>query len=471
MRIDMVKGNKARTIGELKASGYKVASIREEMRRNLIALIREKKNIFPGIIGFDNTVIPQVENAIISGQDIIFLGERGQAKSRLMRLMVNLLDEETPIIKGCEINDNPLAPICRWCRDRVASGGDATEIVWLPRQDRYGEKLATPDITIADLLGDVDPIKVAEGRYLSDELTIHYGLIPRTNRGIFCINELPDLTEKLQVGLFNLMEESDIQIRGYRVRLPLDIFLVASANPEDYTSRGRIITPLKDRYGAQIRTHYPATIEDEITIMEQERRQFSGDDFDCYVPRYMKEIIVELTHFARKSPDINQRSGVSVRVSIANYETIISNAVRRAVTLGEKLAVPRISDLPYILSSTTGKVELESFEDTREEKLLDDLTKKAVLTVFNRYYQLPRLEEVVTQFSSGFSVEVSDTMPAKSYVRNVKEIMGLVKVVKGVDDSERPETIASAVEFVLEGLHLNKRLNKSKLEGKTVYRR
>jgi magnesium chelatase subunit I len=467
----MAKANKARTIGELKASGYKVVSIREEMRRNLITLIREKKNIFPGIIGYDDTVIPQVENAIISGHDIIFLGERGQAKSRIMRLLVNLLDEETPVVRGCEINDNPLAPICRWCRERVATLGDTTEIAWLPRQERYGEKLSTPDITIADLLGDVDPIKVAEGRYLSDELTIHYGLIPRTNRGIFCINELPDLTEKLQVGLFNLMEESDIQIRGYRVRLPLDIFLVASANPEDYTSRGRIITPLKDRYGAQIRTHYPVSIEDEITIMEQERRQFGGDDFDCYVPKYMKEIIAELTHFARKSADINQRSGVSVRVSIANYETIISNAVRRAITLGEKLAVPRISDLAYILSSTTGKVELESFEDTREEKLLDDLTKKAVLTVFNRYYQLPRLEEVTTQFNSGFSVEVSDTMPAKSYVRNVKEITGLAKVVKGVDDSERPETIASAVEFVLEGLHLNKRLNKSKLEGKIVYRR
>jgi len=471
MRMGMAKGNKARTIGELKASGYKMVSIREEMRRNLIALIREKKNIFPGIIGYDDTVIPQVENAIISGQDIIFLGERGQAKSRIMRLLVNLLDEETPVIKGCEINDNPLAPICRWCRDNVATLGDATEIAWLPRRERYGEKLSTPDITIADLLGDVDPIKVAEGRYLSDELTIHYGLIPRTNRGIFCINELPDLTEKLQVGLFNLMEESDIQIRGYRVRLPLDIFLVASANPEDYTSRGRIITPLKDRYGAQIRTHYPVTIEDEITIMEQERRQFSGDDLECYVPNYMKEIIAEFTHFARKSADINQRSGVSVRVSIANYETIISNAVRRAVTLGERLAVPRISDLAYILSSTTGKVELESFEDAREEKLVDDLTKKAVLAVFNRYYQLPRLEEVVTQFNSGFSVEVSDTMPAKSYVRNVKEITGLAKVVKGVDDSERPETIASAVEFVLEGLHLNKRLNKSKLGGKIVYRR
>jgi len=463
--------NKARTIGELKASGYQPVPIREEMRRNLIAMIKEKKNIFPGIIGFDDTVIPQVVNAILSGQDIIFLGERGQAKSRLMRSLINLLDEEIPVIKGCEINDNPLAPICKWCRKKVAEEGDATEIAWLPREERYGEKLATPDIAIADLIGDVDPIKVAEGRYLSDELTIHYGLIPRTHRGIFCINELPDLTDRLQVGLFNLMEESDIQIRGYRIRLPLDVFLCASANPEDYTNRGRIITPLKDRFGAQARTHYPVTIGDEITIVEQERRQFSSDEFECYVPQYMKEIIAEITHLARKSPDINQRSGVSVRASIANYETILSNAIRRAVKLGEKLAVPRISDLPYIHSSTSGKIELESFEETKEEKVIDDLIKKAVLNVFNRYYQVAKLEGVVAQFSGGFSVEVSDMKNAKSYMHNIKEMMGLTNVVKVVADSERPETIAAAVEFVLEGLHLNKRLNKARVDGKTVYRR
>ncbi len=470
MRGGMAKQNKAKTIGELKASGYQPVSLREEMRRNLLAMIKERKNIFPGIIGFDDTVIPQIENAIISGQDIIFLGERGQAKSRIMRLLVNLLDEEIPVIKGCEINDNPFTPICKQCRDKVADVGDATEIAWLARQERYGEKLATPDIAIADLIGDVDPIKVAEGRYLSDELTIHYGLIPRTNRGIFCINELPDLMERLQVSLFNLMEESDIQIRGYRIRLPLDILLVASANPEDYTNRGRIITPLKDRYGAQVRTHYPTTIEDEISIVEMERRQFSGDDFDCYVPDYMKEIIAEVTHLGRKSPDINQRSGVSVRVSIANYETMLSNAIRRAVTLGEKLAVPRISDFSYIRSSTSGKIELESFEDTKEDKVIDDLIKKAVLSVFNRYYKLNELEGIVAQFSGGFSVGVSDTMDAKSYVHIVKEMVGLTTAVKRVNDSERPEMIASAVEFILEGLHLNKRLNKTRIEGKMVYR-
>ena len=469
----MARRRKAKTIGELKESGYQPVSVKEEMRRNLIAAIKKKKkDIFPGIIGYDDTVVPQVDNAIISGQDIIFLGERGQAKSRIMRSLVNLLDKEMPIIKGCEINDNPLAPICRRCRDLVAEEGDATGITWLPRSERYGEKLATPDIAIADLIGDVDPIKVAEGKYLSNELTIHYGLIPRSNRGIFCINELPDLAERLQVGLFNLMEERDIQIRGYRIRLPLDIFLVASANPEDYTNRGRIITPLKDRFGAQVRTHYPTTIEDEVAIMEMERRQFDSDQIESYTPEYMKEIIAEVTHLGRKSPDISQRSGVSVRISIGNYETIVSNAIRRAVILGEKLAVPRISDLPYILSSTSSKIELEGFEEMREGKVIDDLTKKAVLAVFNRYYGVSELESLTDQFTEGFSVEVSDIMKSRSYVRNVKEIVGLAEIIRRVtDDSERPELIASATEFVLEGLHVNKRLNKTRSEGKIIYRR
>ena len=462
--------HKPHTLGELKASGYKPLPIRQEMRNNLIALIKARKPLFNGIIGYDNTVIPQVENAVLSGQNIIFLGERGQAKSRVMRLLVGLLDEAIPVVRGCEINDNPFSPICKSCREKVALEGDATEIVWLSRQDRYGEKLATPDTTIADLIGDVDPIKVAEGRYLSDELTIHYGIIPRTNRGIFCINELPDLMEKLQVGLFNLMEEADIQIKGYRVRLPLDVMLVASANPEDYTSRGRIITPLKDRFGAQIRTHYPATIKDEIAIVEQEWQRFSDGDVSFYVPDYIKEVIAEITHLARKSADISQRSGVSVRVSIANMETVVANAIRRAIMLGEKLAVPRISDLPYIIASTTGKMEMEGFEDKNEPKVIDDFTKKAVLAVFNRYFQFDELEPIVKQFNGGFTVETSDNMNAKSYVRYVKEIPGLAKAVKKITDTEAPETLASVVEFILEGAHLNKRLNKSKVAGKTIYR-
>jgi magnesium chelatase subunit I len=463
--------NKARTVGELRASGYTPVPVREEMRRNLIAMIRAKKEIFPGIIGYADTVIPQIENAIISGQDIIFLGERGQAKSRIMRSLVNLLDEEIPILKGCEINDNPFAPICRQCRDRLSEEGGATEITWLPRHERYGEKLATPDTTIADLIGDVDPIKVAEGRYLSDELTIHYGLIPRTNRGVFAINELPDLAERLQVGLFNLMEERDIQIRGYYIRLPLDVYLVASANPEDYTSRGRIITPLKDRYGAQVRTHYPTTIEDEISIMEMERRRFRDDEIESYTPRYMKEIIAEVTHLARESPDINQSSGVSVRVSIADYETVLSNAIRRAVTLREKLAVPRISDLPHIYSSIVGKIELEGFEDTKQEKVIENLTRKAVLNVFNRYYHMDRMEVVVAPFDKGLVVEVSDTLDSQSYLAIVRQITGMKDMIKVAGVPDRPEAIASAVEFILEGLYLNKRLSKTKSEGKNVYRR
>jgi len=466
-----MKQNKPRTIGELRASGYTPMPVKQELRHNLLLKIKNQKEIFPGIIGYEDTVIPMLENAIISGHDIIFLGERGQAKSRVMRNLVGLMDDEIPAIKGCEINDNPFAPICKQCRDIVAAEGDKTEIEWLDPDQRYSEKLATPDIAIADLIGDVDPIKVAEGKYLSDELTIHYGLIPRTNRGIFCINELPDLAERLQVGLFNLLEERDVQIRGYRIRLPLDILLVASANPEDYTNRGRIITPLKDRFGSQVRTHYPTGIKDEIAIMEMEHRQFTETGIETFTPAYMKEIVAEITHLGRKSPDINQRSGVSVRISIMNYETIVANAVRRAVTLGEKLAVPRISDLSFIYSSMGSKIELEGFEEAKEGKIIDDLSRKAVFNVFNRHFQVLGLESIIAQFTEGFSVEVGEMMPAKNYIRASKEIVGLYDAIKRIADSERPEIIASAMEFVLEGLHVNKRLNKIKMEGKVTYRR
>src|SRR4051812_12312125 len=313
------------------------------MRHNLIARMRRGDDLFPGIVGYERTVIPQIENAILSGQDIIFLGERGQAKTRLARNLINLLDESIPVVAGSEINDDPFNPISRHARDLIEELGDNTPIEWVDRDRRYGEKLATPDTTIADLIGEVDPIKVAEGRYLSDELTISYGLIPRTNRGVFVINELPDLAERIQVGLLNILEERDVQIRGHKIRLPLDVYLVASANPEDYTNRGRIITPLKDRAGSQIRTHYPRTVEHEIEIMEQERMVFSDNGIEVTVPQYMREIVAELTHLARKHPDISQRSGVSVRVSVANYENLISNAVKRAIRLGEKNAAPRVS--------------------------------------------------------------------------------------------------------------------------------
>src|SRR5262245_26804706 len=319
-----------RTVGELRDSGYRRRSVKQELRDNLMARLRKSGPFLPGIVGYDDSVVPQIENAILSGQDVIFLGERGQAKTRIARLLVGLLDETVPALAGCDINDDPLAPICPACRLRLAEQGDRAEVVWITRDRRYGEKLATPDITIADLIGEVDPIKVAEGRYLADELTIHYGLLPRTNRGIFVINELPDLAERIQVGLLNIMEERDVQIRGYKVRLPLDLYVVASANPEDYTNRGRIITPLKDRFGSQIRTHYPRKLQDEITIMEAERTAFPSDGVEARSPDYMKQVVAELTHLARRSNEISQRSGVSVRVSICNYENMIPNALKRA---------------------------------------------------------------------------------------------------------------------------------------------
>jgi magnesium chelatase subunit I len=465
----VVAQTKPRTVGELRASGYKVVPVKEEMRRNLIRKIRSGEELFPGIVGYEESVIPQLENAILSGQDIIFLGERGQAKSRLIRSLVNLLDDEIPAVAGCEINDNPYAPICRSCRDRLAAEGDDLEITWLGRQDRYGEKLATPDITIADLIGEVDPIKVAEGRYLSDELTIHYGLIPRTNRGIFCINELPDLAERIQVGLLNIMEERDVQIRGYRIRMPLDVMVVASANPEDYTNRGRIITPLKDRYGAQIRTHYPRKVEHEIGIMEQERATFADTGYRVVVPQYMKEIVAEITRLARRSPDVNQRSGVSVRASIANYESLLANALRRSIRLDEGEVVPRVSDLPYVVPTLSGKVEFETVEDGKEEQIIERLIQGAVVAVFNRYFNVVDLEDVVARFKAGLSVEAGDSIPSSAYVKMAKEIDGMERALERLSPQCAGE-IAAGVELVLEGLHLNKRLNKDRIAGKAQYR-
>jgi magnesium chelatase subunit I len=353
---------------------------------------------------------------------------------------------------------------------RIEQEGDNLEIDWIGPERRYGEKLATPDITIADLIGEVDPIKVAEGRYLSDELTIHYGLIPRTNRGIFCINELPDLAERIQVGLLNIMEERDVQIRGYRIRMPLDVLVVASANPEDYTNRGRIITPLKDRYGAQIRTHYPRNVEHEIGIMEQERSTFDDTDYKVTVPAYMKEIVAEITRLARRSPDVNQRSGVSVRASIADYESLLANALRRAIRIHEDEVVPRISDLPYVIPTISGKVEFETVEDGKEEQIIEKLIQGAVVAVFNRYFNVVDLEEVVTRFKAGLNAEVSDTMPSQNYVKLMNSIDGFNRAVAKLDTGEHPAQIASGVEFVLEGLHLNKRLNKDRVGGKAQYR-
>jgi magnesium chelatase subunit I len=460
---------RADTVGRLRESGYQPRSVKQELRDNLIARLRSGAPLFPGIVGYEESVVPQIENAVLSGQDIVFLGERGQAKTRMARLLVGLLDEAVPALAGCEINDEPLAPICQACRARIAEVGDAAAVTWLPRDRRYGEKLATPDITIADLIGEVDPIKVAEGRYLADELTIHYGLLPRTNRGIFAINELPDLAERIQVGLLNIMEERDVQIRGYKVRLPLDLYVVASANPEDYTNRGRIITPLKDRFGSQIRTHYPRRLEHEIAIMEAERTHFVTDGLEIRSPEYMKQVIAELTHLARRSSDISQRSGVSVRVSICNYENLLSTALKRAIRLGEREAAPRVTDLGSLVASTSGKIEMETLGDGGEDKVLAKLMQRAVLNVFNRSFTGAELEEVVGAFQGGLRVEVSDIMSSGEYVRQLGEVRPLAAAVKKLGPQD-PATVASALEFILEGLHLSRKLNKDVQAGHTRYR-
>jgi magnesium chelatase subunit I len=459
------------TIGELRETGARERTVKQEMRQNLIAKLRRHESVFPGIVGYDDSVIPQIESAVLSGHDLVLLGERGQAKTRIARALVNLLDEFTPIVAGCEINDDPFHPICQVCRQRIDAQGDDTEIAWLPRDRRYGEKLATPDITIADLIGEVDPIKVAEGRYLSDELTIHYGLIPRTHRGIFCINELPDLGERIQVGLLNIMEERDVQIRGYKVRLPLDLYVVVSANPEDYTNRGRIITPLKDRFGSQVRTHYPRTIEHEIDVMEQEQTAFHDDEFRVFVPDYMKQIVAEITHLARKSPDISQRSGVSARVSICNYETLVASATRRSIALNEELVVPRVSDLASLVPSTQGKIELETVGDAKEDRVVEKLMQGAVLNVFNRNFSVSDFEPLLGRFERGHSVEVGEGLGSERYLRVIADMPELRGAVVKLTTEPSAAAAASAVEFILEGLHLNRKLNKDRQQGKSRYRR
>jgi magnesium chelatase subunit I len=463
------------TLGELRAGGYRPRSVKEEMRANLVGRLRRGEPLLPGIIGYDQTVIPQVENAILAGQDIILLGERGQAKSRIARSLVGLLDEWVPAIAGAELHDDPMRPVSPFARALVAEQREATPIAWVAREDRYGEKLATPDITIADLVGEVDPVKVAEGRYLSDELTIHYGLLPRTHRGIFALNELPDLAERIQVGLLNLMEERDVQIRGYKVRLNLDLFVVASANPEDYTSRGRIITPLKDRFGAQIRTHYPEDPDTEIAIMDAEWLAFDDEtatSVPVQVPGFMKEVVAELSQLARRSSEVSQRSGVSVRVTIANHETLVAAALKRAVRLGEPVAAPRVSDLGAVVASTAGKIELETLGDeTREEKVIEKLVQRAVVNVFNRHFSLAELVGLVERFEAGTEVEVGELVPSESLQHLATELPELSRAVGGLDVGESPAGIASGVEFVLEGLHLNRRLNKERRGGAIRYAR
>jgi magnesium chelatase subunit I len=459
------------TLGELRASGWRSTSVKDEIRRNAVARIQAGEPLVEGVLGYEETVLPQLENALLAGHDVIFLGERGQAKTRMIRSLTNLLDEWLPIVAGSEINDDPEHPVSKHARDLLAERGEGTPIDWVHRDDRFGEKLATPDTSIADLIGEVDPIKVAEGRYLSDELTIHYGLVPRTNRGIFAINELPDLAERIQVGLLNVLEERDVQVRGYKIRLPLDVLLVASANPEDYTNRGRIITPLKDRFGSQIRTHYPLDIDTEMAIAAAEARPLEVEGVPVVVPAHMTEIVANLSHLARESAHVNQRSGVSVRLTVSNQEILVANATRRALRHGERAVAPRISDLEALAASTMGKVEIETLEDGREEQIAEHLLHAAVLTVFKRRVAPEQLRDVVVSFDEGAVVHAGEDVQSADLARLVEDVPALRGPVAALaDGDERPAVVASAVELVLEGLHLSKRLNKDALDGRSTYR-
>jgi magnesium chelatase subunit I len=458
------------TLGQLRESGWESIPVKAEVRRNAARRIAAGVPLVDGVLGYEDTVLPQLENALLAGHDIIFLGERGQAKTRMIRSLTGLLDEWLPIISGSEILDDPYHPVSRHARDLVNEKGEDTPIEWVHRSERFGEKLATPDTSIADLIGEVDPIKVAEGRYLSDELTLHYGLVPRTNRGIFAINELPDLAERIQVGLLNVLEERDVQVRGYKIRLPLDVMLVASANPEDYTNRGRIITPLKDRFGAQIRTHYPLEVATEIAVIRQEANPLSDLGVSLEVPSYMMEIIATISHMARQSSDINQRSGVSVRLSVANFETLSASAARRALRLGEAEAVPRISDLDALVASTSGKVEIESIDEGREGQVVDDLVKRSVLTVFRARVPMDSLRDAVAAFDEGGVVHAGDDVASVSLTEVLTRIPTLRPAVAALAGSESPAALASATEFILEGLHLSKRLNKDASGARATYR-
>jgi magnesium chelatase subunit I len=471
------------TFGQLRASGYRSLSVKDEMRRNLIRKLKAGVPLFHGIVGYDETVVPQVQNALLSRHDMLFLGLRGQAKTRMLRQLVTLLDEAIPIVAGSEVNDDPAHPLSRHARDLIADRGDDTPIEWIGRDRRYHEKLATPDVTIADLIGEIDMIKHAEGRYLSSELTMHFGLIPRSNRGIFCINELPDLAAKIQVGLFNVLEERDVQVRGYPVRLDLDLCLVFSANPEDYTNRGRIVTPLKDRIGSVIRTHYPLTRADGIAITDAnawtERHAAGG--VAVLTPFFMKEVLEETARLARTSQAINQQSGVSVRMSIANAETMVSNAERRGLLLDEAPVVPRISDLAYLAASTRGKIELNlSDEDGQEEIVLGKLLGEAIKNVFASHFEAKQFRALLAWFEGGKTFVTGDRQPSKEYVRRLDEAPALQQeVARFLERSElqdiagqAPEALAASVaEFILEGLHVENRLNKNLKGSESVFRR
>jgi magnesium chelatase subunit I len=441
--------------------------VRTELRENLLARLKEGGPIFPGVLGYDDTVVPQVVNAILARHHFILLGLRGQAKSRLLRALTTLLDEAIPVIPGSEINDDPIAPLSAFGRQRVAEAGDDLPIEWLSRDRRYVEKLATPDVTIADMIGDIDPIKAARsGLALGDELTMHYGLLPRANRSIFAINELPDLAGRIQVGLFNILQEGDVQIKGFPVRLPLDILLVFSANPEDYTARGKIITPLKDRIGSEIRTHYPATLAEGVAITEQEawtaREIHGGHKID--VPRYVREVVEEVAFQARKEPKVDKRSGVSQRLPITVLEHVVSNAERRAVLNAEGIAVPRVSDVHAALPAITGKLELEYEGELKgADKVAADIIRAAVAQVFEAHLGSANVRQVVEWFDMGGSLQLDDTASARTLLDATRKVQGLTDLVEelGIPGGAPAPVVASALDFILEGLHAQKRISRS----------
>jgi magnesium chelatase subunit I len=452
-----------RTRGALLASGHDYRTVKDELRENLLAALREGRDPFPGVVGIEDTVRPQLERALLAGHDLVLLGERGQGKTRLLRTLTGLLDEWTPVIEGSELHEHPYEPVSAWGRRVVAEHGDATPVAWLHRSERYGEKLATPDTSVGDLIGDVDPVKVAEGRTLGDPETVHYGLVPRTNRGIFAINELPDLAERIQVSLLNVLEERDIQVRGYALRLPLDLLLVASANPEDYTNRGRIITPLKDRFGAEIRTHYPLRLTDEVGLVRQEA------DLRALVPQHLLETVARFTRLVRESPAVDARSGVSARFAVAAAESLAAGALRRSAITGETAAVARVGDLAAVVPTLRGKVEFEVSEEGREDDVLTHLLRRSVAETFRARLGGVDLAPLIARFDEGITVEVGDLVTSDELLRRVGPIDGLGRIVTALEGeeagSEAPGVVAASVEMALEGLYLTRRISKDEVPG------
>jgi magnesium chelatase subunit I len=453
------------TLGQLRAAGYAPRSVKTELQSNVLARLRAGQTAFPGIVGFDDTVLPELEAALLAGHDLVLLGERGQGKTRVMRTVAGLLDEWIPEVAGCEIHDEPMAPVCVRCRALAAEAGDDLPISWRHRDDRYTEKLATPDTSVGDLIGDVDPVKVAQGRTLGDPETVHYGLVPRANRGVFGLNELPDLAERIQVALFNVLEERDIQVRGYSIRLPLDVFLIATANPEDYTNRGRIITPLKDRFGAEIRTHYLTELPDELALLRQEAH------LTAEVGDHLLEVLARFTRNLRESASVDQRSGVSARFTIAAAESVAASALRRSARTGDPEPVARICDVAPVLPTLLGKVEFEMGEEGREPAVLDHLLRLATAATYKDRLAGLDLSGFTAVFSEGAVVETGELVAAADVLGQLGSVPGLFKVLSrlGYDDGASRGQVAAAAEFTLEGLHLTRRLDKANVDGRTVY--